>query len=572
MKAVILAGGEGTRLRPLTSNQPKPMMPLANRPMMEHIVKLLAQHGFDDIVVTVAFLANQIRDYFGDGSDFGVAHALRHRGLAARHRGVGAQRRRRARRDVPRHLRRRAHRHRPHRVRQGAPRARRARRRSRSKRVENPLEFGIVITQPDGTDRAVPREADVGPGVLRHDQHRHLRARARGLRLHPRGRGRRLLGRRVPRGARQAATRSTATSSTATGRTSARSRRTSARTPGRPRRAGARSTSTASSSARASGSARAPTIDPDARDRRPGRHRRQLPHRGRRATLRAVHRARHRRRREGRRVPRAGGAARPRVRRAGRPPARLRDRPHRPTSARNARVEEGVVVGDECFVGEHAVDQPGREDLPVQDRRGRRGRHLVDRVGEPRRAHAVRPPGRARARQRRHHARGRGAAGDGVRHRRCKKGAMVTTSRDTSRIARALEAGGHRRPQPRRRQRRGRRARDRAAHALPGAQQPGRRAASPCGSRRATPTRVEIRFFDADGRDIDEATQRKIERLLYREDYRRAFARRHRRHRVPAPLARVLHGRARADRRHRAAPRAGVQGRARLLVRRGRRS
>lgn len=72
MKAVILAGGEGTRLRPLTSNQPKPMLPMANRPMLEHIVRLLADHGFDDIVVTVAFLANQIRNYFGDGSDFGV--------------------------------------------------------------------------------------------------------------------------------------------------------------------------------------------------------------------------------------------------------------------------------------------------------------------------------------------------------------------------------------------------------------------------------------------------------------------------------------------------------------------
>src|SRR3954468_13969738 len=72
MKAVILAGGEGTRLRPLTSNQPKPMMPIANVPMMEHIVKLLARHGFDDIVVTVAFMANHIRTYFGDGSEFGV--------------------------------------------------------------------------------------------------------------------------------------------------------------------------------------------------------------------------------------------------------------------------------------------------------------------------------------------------------------------------------------------------------------------------------------------------------------------------------------------------------------------
>src|SRR5205814_3486467 len=61
MKAVIMAGGEGTRLRPLTSNQPKPMMPLANRPMMEHIVRLLKEHGFDEIVVTLAFLPQSIR-------------------------------------------------------------------------------------------------------------------------------------------------------------------------------------------------------------------------------------------------------------------------------------------------------------------------------------------------------------------------------------------------------------------------------------------------------------------------------------------------------------------------------
>src|SRR5487761_1464478 len=72
MKAVIMAGGEGTRLRPLTSNQPKPMMPLANRPMMEHIVELLKKHGFNDIVVTVAFQANAIRTYFGNGAEFGV--------------------------------------------------------------------------------------------------------------------------------------------------------------------------------------------------------------------------------------------------------------------------------------------------------------------------------------------------------------------------------------------------------------------------------------------------------------------------------------------------------------------
>ncbi len=67
-----MAGGEGTRLRPLTSNAPKPMLPLVNRPMMEHVIRLLDEHGINEIVVTVAFLANSIRNYFGDGSEFGV--------------------------------------------------------------------------------------------------------------------------------------------------------------------------------------------------------------------------------------------------------------------------------------------------------------------------------------------------------------------------------------------------------------------------------------------------------------------------------------------------------------------
>jgi mannose-1-phosphate guanylyltransferase/phosphomannomutase len=72
MKAVIMAGGEGTRLRPQTSNLPKPMLPLVGRPMMEHIISLLRRHGVTDIVVTVAFLPNAIRSYFGDGSELGV--------------------------------------------------------------------------------------------------------------------------------------------------------------------------------------------------------------------------------------------------------------------------------------------------------------------------------------------------------------------------------------------------------------------------------------------------------------------------------------------------------------------
>jgi mannose-1-phosphate guanylyltransferase/phosphomannomutase len=72
VKAVIMAGGEGTRLRPLTANQPKPMLPVGNRPIMEHIVTHIRDHGFKDIVVTVQFLASQVRNYFGDGADMGV--------------------------------------------------------------------------------------------------------------------------------------------------------------------------------------------------------------------------------------------------------------------------------------------------------------------------------------------------------------------------------------------------------------------------------------------------------------------------------------------------------------------
>ena len=72
MKAVVMAGGEGTRLRPLTSNRPKPMVPVVGRPVMEHILELLRRHGISQVIVTVQYLSAQIEDYFGDGSDFGM--------------------------------------------------------------------------------------------------------------------------------------------------------------------------------------------------------------------------------------------------------------------------------------------------------------------------------------------------------------------------------------------------------------------------------------------------------------------------------------------------------------------
>ncbi|RXT15026.1 sugar phosphate nucleotidyltransferase [Ammoniphilus sp. CFH 90114] len=72
MKAVIMAGGKGTRLRPLTSNMPKPMVPLLGRPCMEYIIELLKRYGITEIAVTLQYLPESIKSYFGDGSDFGV--------------------------------------------------------------------------------------------------------------------------------------------------------------------------------------------------------------------------------------------------------------------------------------------------------------------------------------------------------------------------------------------------------------------------------------------------------------------------------------------------------------------
>lgn len=72
MKAIIMAGGEGTRLRPLTCNIPKPMMPIMDKPVMEYTVELLKKNGITDIGVTLQYLPDEITGYFGDGKDFGV--------------------------------------------------------------------------------------------------------------------------------------------------------------------------------------------------------------------------------------------------------------------------------------------------------------------------------------------------------------------------------------------------------------------------------------------------------------------------------------------------------------------
>ncbi|MDS3859378.1 NDP-sugar synthase [Thermosynechococcaceae cyanobacterium BACA0444] len=72
MKAMILAAGKGTRVRPITYTIPKPMIPILQKPVMEFLVELLRQHGFTEIMVNVSHLAHEIEEYFQDGQRFGV--------------------------------------------------------------------------------------------------------------------------------------------------------------------------------------------------------------------------------------------------------------------------------------------------------------------------------------------------------------------------------------------------------------------------------------------------------------------------------------------------------------------
>ncbi len=72
MRAVLMAGGSGTRLRPLTCDLPKPMVPILNRPIAEHILNLLKRHHITQVIATLHYLSDVLKDYFQDGSDFGL--------------------------------------------------------------------------------------------------------------------------------------------------------------------------------------------------------------------------------------------------------------------------------------------------------------------------------------------------------------------------------------------------------------------------------------------------------------------------------------------------------------------
>jgi MurNAc alpha-1-phosphate uridylyltransferase len=89
MKAMILAAGRGERMRPLTDTVPKPLLPVAGKPLMQYHIEALAEAGITEIVINLAWLGGRIRDALGDGSRFGVRIAYSDEGDAALETGGG---------------------------------------------------------------------------------------------------------------------------------------------------------------------------------------------------------------------------------------------------------------------------------------------------------------------------------------------------------------------------------------------------------------------------------------------------------------------------------------------------
>ena len=327
VKAVIMAGGEGTRLRPLTSNAPKPMLPRRQpaddgahrRPAAQARLRRDRRHGRVHGQRDPDLLRRRLRVRRADD--------LRHRG---RRRSAPPARSRNAdgaaRRALPRDLRRRAHRHRPQRDRRRSTTSTRRWPRSGSSHVENPLEFGIVITREDGSiERFLEKPTwgqvfsdtiNTGIYVLEPEIFDYI----------DRGRAGRLLERGVPARCSPTASRSFGAIAEGywedVGTLEAYLRAHKDVLDGRVarRHPGLRDRATAC------GSARAPRSIPDAAGRRARGDRRRLPRRGRRAARR-VHRARRQRPGARRRRPRARRRPRQRLPRRGRAPARRGRRP-----------------------------------------------------------------------------------------------------------------------------------------------------------------------------------------------------------------------------------------------------
>ena len=179
MQAIVLVGGEGTRLRPLTLTVPKPALTLVDRPFLAYMIEWLAGHGVTEVVLACGFLPDVLREALaGEEERAGVADPLRGRARAARHRRRDPLRRgrarRRARRPLPGAQRRRAHRPRPDRAAAGPRGAPGARRRSACTRSRTPPpsawcdrdEDGEVLEFLEKTGERAPGEVNAGMYVL----------------------------------------------------------------------------------------------------------------------------------------------------------------------------------------------------------------------------------------------------------------------------------------------------------------------------------------------------------------------------------------------------------------------
>ena len=148
MQALILAGGEGTRLRPLTETVPKTVLPLAGRPFTAYTIDWLERHGVDEVVVSCGYLAEGMQAALGRSDRAGAD--LRRRARAARHRGRDQVLRGDARGPLPGPQRRRAHRPRPDRADRPAREHRARGRRSRSTRSRTPAATAWSGAADDG--------------------------------------------------------------------------------------------------------------------------------------------------------------------------------------------------------------------------------------------------------------------------------------------------------------------------------------------------------------------------------------------------------------------------------------
>ena len=185
MKAILLAGGKGTRLRPLTIHTPKPIVPIFERPFLHYQLDLLKQvPEIDEVVLSLNYQPRRIEEIFGDGSDsgmgikyvvepapLGTAGAVRYAGESLRESVVVFNGDVLTQVDLAAVIR--------------LHRERKARATIVLTPVDNPSAYGLVETDADGQRPPLPREAEARRDHLRHDQRRHLRPRARHLRPHP---------------------------------------------------------------------------------------------------------------------------------------------------------------------------------------------------------------------------------------------------------------------------------------------------------------------------------------------------------------------------------------------------